>query len=517
MSERENICFSESQKLFREQRLPVPARPAGYAALIEYFDLRVPLPCRLVAIGEKHRIFRQENWQILSPRHAPSPTLEGHLTFALKHEGLDLAVLKKLFQAVGAADIRDLVLAKPTGSYARRIWFLYEWLMEERLDLPDAPAGSYVDIVNVKQQYAVKGPTIRRQRVRNNLPGTVAFCPLVFRTGKLEEYVDMKLSDKANDIIEHVPRDLVARTAAFLLLKDSRSSFDIEGESPAHDRVQRWGRAIHEAGQHGLDLQELLRLQKIIIGDARFIDLGLRKKGGFVGEHDRRTQEPLPDHISARHEDLDSLLEGMMAFAKGAARGLDAVIAAAVLSFAFVYIHPFEDGNGRLHRYLIHHILARRGFNPPGLVFPVSAAILERLGEYKEVLESYSARLLPLIEWEPTEEGNVQVLNETADYYRYFDATPHAVFLYQCVRKTIEKDLPEEIRFLRGFDHFAAKVEEVVADMPHRTINLLFNFLHQNEGRLSKRARTKEFAALGDDEVDRVEQLYAEAFCQEEQ
>ena len=65
---------------------------------------------------------------MLTPRHAPAADLEGHLTFALKYEGLDLAVLKRLFRAVGAAAIEALVRAKPTGSYARRIWFLYEWL-----------------------------------------------------------------------------------------------------------------------------------------------------------------------------------------------------------------------------------------------------------------------------------------------------------------------------------------------------------------------------------------------------
>ena len=111
--------------------------------------------------------------------------------------------------------------------------------------------------------------------------------------------------------------------------------------------------------------------------------LGLRQDGGFVGEHDRESRMPLPDHISARHEDLPSLIDGMVAFDGGAALSLDPVVAAAVLAFGFVYIHPFEDGNGRIHRYLIHHVLAQRGFNPAGVVFPVSAAILERIDDYR--------------------------------------------------------------------------------------------------------------------------------------
>src|SRR6185436_11099173 len=104
---------------------------------------------------------------------------------------------------------------------------------------------------------------------------------------------------------------------------------------------------------------------------------------GFVGEHDRESRAPLPDHISARHEDLRSLIEGVVAFDRSAAPGLDPVVAAAVLAFGFVYIHPFEDGNGRIHRYLMHHVLAQRGYNPAGVVFPVSASILERIDDYK--------------------------------------------------------------------------------------------------------------------------------------
>jgi hypothetical protein len=221
---------------------------------------------------------------------------------------------------------------------------------------------------------------------------------------------------------------------------------------------------------------------------------------------------PLPDHISARAEDLPPLIDGMIAFDRGPAQALDAVIAAATLAFGFVYIHPFEDGNGRLHRYLIHHILAQRGFNPPGVVFPVSAAILEQIDRYEEILESYSERLLPLIEWEPTEKFNVRVLNDTGDFYRFFDATPHAEFLYACVQKTIEQDLPNETAFLRRYYEFRSQIEAFI-DMPERTIDLLFRFMHQNDGKLSNRARENEFAALTDQEAERIESLYRATFA----
>lgn len=57
---------------------------------------------------------------------------------------------------------------------------------------------------------------------------------------------------------------------------------------------------------------------------------------------------------------------------------------------------------------LRHRGGAQRGLNPPGVVFPVSAAILDRIEDYRRTLESWLARLLPFIHWEPTPTGNVR-------------------------------------------------------------------------------------------------------------
>jgi hypothetical protein len=119
--------------------------------------------------------------------------------------------------------------------------------------------------------------------------------------------------------------------------------------------------------------------------------------------------------------------------------------------------------------------------------------------------------LLPVVQWEGTESHNVRVLNDTTDFYRYYDATPHAEFLYSCVQQTIEHDLPNEAAFLEKFDRFRAVVE-TIADMPNRTLDNLFGFLRRNDGRLSKRGREKEFAALTADEIRRIEEAYADLF-----
>lgn len=498
---------------FRGRSVPEPGKLAGYAALLERFDLKVPLPFRLTAIAGRHHPHSTEEWQMLTPRHAPEDSLAGQLLFALKWEGVQLAVLAALFRVVPPDDIIALVQQTPTGAYARRLWFLYEWLTGRTLPLPAVGKVRAVPVVDPDLQFALAdGVMVSRQKVLDNLPGTPVFCPMVCRTERLEGYAKHDLRGRARAVAGSTHPDVLARAAAFLLLSDSKASFAIEGERPPAQRVARWGQAIGEAGSISLTLAELERLQRIVVGDPRFVRLGLRTEGGFVGMHDRTSQEPLPEHISARAQDLAALVEGVIAFKHRAITGkLDPVVAAAAVAFGFVYIHPFEDGNGRIHRWLIHHVLARAGFSPPGVAFPVSAAILRQLPEYRRVLESYSRPLLRLIDWRPTPSGNVDVLNETADFYRYFDATRHAEYLYACVEQTVEHDLVEEVRFLRAYDAFVSRVGTLV-DMPQAKAELLWRFLHQNSGRLSARARTAEFAPLTDPEVAQVEQFYEQAW-----
>ena len=202
MSEPNSNRFSAPVTAFHNRSLPERATPVGYAALIDAFlttpsGPSVPLPRRLSAIGGRHRAVDTGEWRLYSPRYQPQPTLEGHLTFALKYEGLDLAVLKRLFLTVSPADVEAIVRARPTGSYARRIWFLYEWLTRRTLDVPSAEMGTYVLALDPVQQWGADGQNSPRHRVRNNLPGTPAFCPLVFRTPALEEFMAMNLAERA--------------------------------------------------------------------------------------------------------------------------------------------------------------------------------------------------------------------------------------------------------------------------------------------------------------------------------
>jgi len=423
-----------------------------------------------------------------------------------------LYVLKALFSVVSREKIKDLIVSEPTGQYSRKIWFLYEWLIDKKLDIPDIKRGNFVDLLDPKLQYPGPSENSKRHRIRNNLPGVKDFCAIIRRTEKLESFISKKLAEKTAAVLNKIHKDVLLRASAFLLLKDSKASYAIEGEIPPQNRAQRWGKAIGQAGHHPLTKEELLRLQQIVIESNRFVKMGWRKQGGFVGEHDRTTGTPMPDHISAKWEDIDQLMRGLIETNKKLQYAdYDAVLAATLIAFGFVFIHPFVDGNGRIHRYIIHHVLTAKKFTQKGLIFPVSSAILQRLDEYKDVLESYSISRLNLIEWKQTEDNNVEVLNDTIDLYRYFDATQQAEFLYSCVEQTIEEIIPQEVKYLYNYDHFKAIIDNRF-EMPDKMVALLVRFLEQGEGRLSMRAKNKEFKVLNENEISAIESIYAEIF-----
>lgn len=502
--------------VFYGRTAPEEGTLIGYGAILEAYHLEVPVPFTLSLISTKRRNYSQEGWTLFAASYLPDNTLYAQLVFALKYEGVQLLLLKKLFKKIeDETFIKIITNENPTGQYNRKLWFLYEWLLDTKLDIPDAPVKtSYTPLLDDKQQYTTKGEPSPRHRITNNLPGTREFCPIVFKTDRLKYFRLEKLEKKKNSYISGLRKEVLQRAAAFLLLKDSKASFSIEGESPRSKRAARWGQAIGQAGSKELSQSELERLQQLVIENPRFLKMGYRKEGGFVGEHERLSGEPIPEHISAKADDLENLMQGLLATnIKLQESEIDAVVCAAIIAFGFVFIHPFEDGNGRIHRYLIHHILAKKGFAHAGIIFPVSAAILNQIDVYKNVLETYSKPLLDFIEWEQTSNNNVSVTNDTADYYRYFDATPQAEFLYQCVEETIKTIIPQEVDYLIKYDSFKNYVDDIY-EMPDKKVALLVRFLEQNDGKLSKRALEKEFDQLESEEINDLEENYSDIFKQ---
>ncbi len=502
-----------------DEPLPEGGSLAGWSALVAALGIRAPLR-QPACVSEKHvRGNTRTNgvWQVYDKRYLPEATLEGHLGFALRHEAINLLILKRVLDAVPKVEVETIVRATPTGAFSRRIWFFYETLTSRMLDLADAPAVTAVPALDPKLYYTGKERFSRRHRVRGNLLGNGALCPVIRRTEKLEALIARDLAGKARDTIGRTGGHVVARAASFMLLADSRASFEIEGERAPMSRLERWGRAVLEAGKRPLNEAGIYRLHRILIGDDRLTPIGYRKDEVFLGERDHNN-EPMPEFIGARPEDIPDLMAALLGcndlLRVMGSGDIDPVLQAAILAFGFVYIHPLADGNGRLHRCLIHHVLAERKFAPPGMVFPVSSVMLDRIDDYRSVLQGHSAPLMASIDWRATSSGNVEVLNGTSDLYRFYDCTAEAEFLYECVQRTVEEDLPREIAYLKRHDTAMREIMNRV-EMPDNLARQVIIFITQNDGRFPKRRRGQPpFSKLTDDEIAALEEIVTAAFAE---
>lgn len=500
-------------QFLQDRIIPTGTRLAGFAALVHDLNLAAPIrSASVISQGHVRGSQRtQDGWTVFDKRYWPGDTITDQLMFALRHEPIDLLILKRACEVLPPDLLEAAIRSAPTGAFTRRAWFFYEHLTQRKLDLPDARSVAAVDALDPRAYFTGPAKLSRRHRVRDNLLGRGDYCPVIRRTDALAEFSSRGLDRRAEEIIGRTGGHLIARAASFLMLADSRASFEIEGERPPRNRLERWGRAVQQAGRNTLSIAELNRLQSVLIEDDRFIKPGLRDDGVFLGECDHNN-DPLPDFIGARPGDVAELLEGLLAANERMRQSeLDPVLQAAATAFGFVYIHPYQDGNGRLHRCLIHHVLAERAFSPPGMVFPVSSVMLDRIDLYRETLEGHSRPLLPFIDWAPTPEQNVEVANETADLYRYFDCTAEAEFLYGCVAHTVDHDLPNEIDLLRRRDEAQRRIAEVV-EMPDRLVQNLINMIRNNDGTLPRKRHEKQFDALTADELARIEAICADCF-----
>jgi Fic/DOC family len=497
---------------------PETQRPAGYLLLRERYALQcLPNPIEsFVSPGTRRTHESQERTQEIYPKsYWPGDSDFDHLEFALKREGVHLQLLRTLLPRLPVDALTAYIQSKPTSAYARRIWFLYEEFSGRQLNLPDVTQGNYVELLDPQEYYV--GPPTRspRHRVNVNLLGTLGFSPMIRRTRKLQAAEDRKVEQRCRKVIEAIPPELYARALQFLYTKETKSSYAIERETPDQKRAHRFAEALREAPQSDYLLKDtLVKLQQVIV-DPRFANAGWRDTVGeqnYVGRSVGLTEEEV-HFVSPRADDVADL---MAEFLEASRRTLNSdvhpVIAAAAIAFPFVFLHPFSDGNGRVHRFLIHYVLSYRRFAPDGVVFPISATMLHRPQDYDACLESFSKPLLPLVEYSLDAHGRMTVHNDTRDLYRHVDCTFIAETLFSFVEETIDKELPAEILFLKQYDA-ARSLMRAVVDLPNRQADLFIRLCRQNNGSLSKSKRQiPEFAALTDAEISGLEAAAVKAF-----
>jgi hypothetical protein len=436
-----------------------------------------------------------------------------HIVFYLKYDDINLDFLKSVFSCLSVQDVAHYIQKKPKGRYERRIGLLYEYLTENKLPIPDLGRENYIDLLNPDRY--VTGKTVKNTRwnINNNLLGDRDFCPIIRKTKRLENSLQDDFQKLMADVRDQFPQDIFHRAVNYLYTKETRSSYQIEKEQPSPEREQRFVALLEKAGAQPIETllseMNLTKLQNEIV-DPRYAAKGIRHFQNYIGQTTYNFKE-IVHYVCPPPEFILSIMKGLGQTAQKS-EGVHPITRATIIAFGFVFAHPFEDGNGRLHRFLIHDMLTRDKLVQNGMIIPVSAHMLNNLKEYDRALEAYSSPLMSRIKYEMKDDQTMVVTNsnEVESYFRYPDLTEQVIYLARTIKGTITEDIYLEMDFLMKYDEVKAAIQGVV-DMPDRNIDMMIKFLHQNKGELAARKR-KYFEELTDDEIVRIQSNFKEIF-----
>lgn len=485
----------------------------GYKWLAERLDIVAVQPFAVESqLGSNRRTYvtgelRQETY----PASARlEPTVAAHLTFAFKHEIVSLEFLSRFFEAVEVTVLEQWIRTEPTGVYARRTGFFYEWMTGRKLDVPDTPAGNYVAALDPATYFvATRALNVQRWRIRDNLPGTAQFCPIVIRTDAVRRLETYDCASALRELEVEFGADVLMRSAVWLTIKESRASFLIEHEERKVERVQRFAAVMESRcgrDTHPLSVETLSSLQAEILGPAT--RYGLRRSPVFVG-HAVNYMDKV-DYIAPHWEQTLSLLQGLQdSLAK--TRSASPIVRAAVASFGFVFIHPMSDGNGRISRFLVNDILRRDGAVPAPFILPISATITNSMAEragYDRVLERFSRPLM--LHYAETYrfgantayadgvESNFHfdAYGDAASVWRFPDLTAQAEYMGHVIQTTIEQEMTREALFLRDLERAREGVKEYL-EGPNTDIDHIIRAVRENRWTVSNKLK-KTFHQLQD-------------------
>lgn len=486
----------------------------GYAWIAQAVgapDFLGPQRARLAPVS---RIERLADGALLVPhRQAPDATLLQHALFALKHEGVRLDLLVSALRRIPPAELVAWVQATPNSMYGRKLGHLWERLHQQRLPNLGDPgvASAYMPLFDPAHYFVGPAQRDARWRIEFNGLGDLRFCPVVRKTPALMALIEKDILGQAQAFAQSVGQAMLERALNWAYLSETEGSFAIEGEAPSADKATRFAALLRRAHeQRPLTEDLLVELQNATISNP--FDQAVQ----FRTEQNR-LQRDVPGaagvtYVPPEPELAVELMDGLMRLANQPPATLDPLVHAAVVSFAFVFIHPFMDGNGRLSRFLIHHCLGQSGRLPPQFLLPISVAMKKHEGEYLQALTTFSkpARQLCQVTWAGDEHYTYDWVPDADTWFRHMDLTEAVGFTLAMAEASLDTHMRQEVEFLGLFDRVQRHINER-HDLRGSDLATLIVTIFQNGGILSNNRRKRYADRVQAPVLDAVERAVSRA------
>lgn len=486
----------------------------GYAWIQNHLEAPDFLGRECARLAPVSRIEHLADGTLLVPHKlAPPPTLLHHALFAIKHEGVRLGLLLGALRRIPPTELVDWVQATPNSIYGRKLGHLWERLHQQRLPGLNDPrvASAYAPLFDPKQHFVGKAQRDARWRIEFNGLGELDFCPVVRKKPALMALIEQDVLGQAQDFAQSVGAAMLERALNWAYLSETEGSFAIEGEAPTQDKAALFAALLRRAHEQRPLTEDLLaEWQNATISNP------YDKAVQFRTEQNR-LQRDVPGaagvtYVPPAPELALDLMNGLMRLANQRPAGLDALVHAAVVSFAFVFIHPFMDGNGRLSRFLIHHCLGQSGRLPPEFLLPISVAMKKHEAEYLQALTSFSrpARQLCQVMWAGDEHYTYTWVPEADTWFQTMDLTEAVTFTLAMAKASLDTHMRQEVEFLALFDRVKRHINER-HDLRGSDLANLIVTIFQNGGTLSHNRRKRYADRVQTHVLDAIEEAVNQA------
>ena len=451
----------------------------------------------------KCKIIRDDRLLVPTGSFPVTNNLLDHIVFALAHEGVNMQILAQTLPMIGSEEMLMFVQNKPTSLVCRRMGWLWELFTQNTLDFQTS-ASKYEPLFDPARYLTRKnGERSSKWKIIFNGLGTPQWCATVERTDAVNSYIASALLDRVTEWFAGIGRRNAERALGWAYLNETKGSYELENESVSAGKAERFARLLRHAPEtRKLTEEYLCELQNEIVSNPFVEAYSYRTEQNWlangIGASSVTYVPPSPDHIDglmAAWQEATELLPGQV----------DPIAAAAIVSFGFVYLHPFMDGNGRLSRFLIHQQLSASGKLGKDQFLPVSVAMKKNELDYLEALESFSKPVRKA--WEVIWTGGDPLCEcrflGKESLYRYWDATQQVEFLYKMATEALDVHLQEEVNFLERFD----KLDRVVNDTFDIPQALRFKMIqvYLEQGRLSLNFRKKFVFKIPTEAMDWLE------------